>query len=119
MSESPKVDRHRYMRICLGGKAPLYQDGELCASPALDVPLKGLPVVKPVNDKANSKSPGDIQIELTDKTPIRLKALLIPDSESVLGFKSESIDINRDSLALETTYRTEYGRTECSGTRFL
>ena len=97
MSESPKVERRHFTRIGFDTNVTLKQ-GELThATPLLDISLKGVLVAKPSEYQIKSTDPVHIHIALADETQIHMRAELVHNSETVLGFKCESIDM--DSLA--------------------
>jgi hypothetical protein len=97
MTSANLPERRRYTRVNFNAAVTMSQNNKAFESNIVDVSLNGILVDTPQDYEMRTDIPVEACIKLTDDTEIRMNVSLIHSSSSVLGFKSNSIDV--DSIA--------------------
>ncbi|WP_188150760.1 PilZ domain-containing protein [Teredinibacter waterburyi] len=87
------VDRRRFTRVQFDGKLSITQESKSYDCRLVDISLNGLLVDAPSQYELNTNTAVLVRIELSDDSVIEMKANLAHSSESILGFKCISIDV--------------------------
>lgn len=86
-------ERRRFTRVAFDTAATLVQGDRVHHTNLVDISLNGLLVETPEAYEIRADQPCDVSIILGDSTEIQMKVKLVHSSSSVLGFKSDSIDM--------------------------
>ncbi|WP_018013762.1 PilZ domain-containing protein [Teredinibacter turnerae] len=110
---SDNQERRRFTRVEFSNPAKMIQGEAQCSAVLLDISLNGVLLKTPDEYRINVEEPLEIRIELAQDTEIQMKGSLAHSSNTMLGFRCDSIDV--DSVAhLRRLLELNMGETDAA-----